>query len=268
MSNPIESTSNHCTTEKILSRNLPKELNPPKSFDWRDKQAVTPVKKQGSCGESWAFVAAGMLEAHLGDYGDRFLSFSVQNLIDCATKEPCNMPITCMGIPFAYIKWSGGLMADVDYKYEGTPGLCRFNAYKSKESTTELENFQYVSENLDRDKPVDKQLIKWLIVNTGPLSVEVSVPLDADSEFIKWKGDKTFADPKNCNNKTREPNHAMLAIGYDVDDENNEYLVLKNSFGTEWGYEGFIHWKFGDNLCGVEAYVGEIYFKPNTSPDY
>jgi C1A family cysteine protease len=34
----------------------------PESIDWRSKNAVTPVKHQGSCGSCWSFAASGALE--------------------------------------------------------------------------------------------------------------------------------------------------------------------------------------------------------------
>ena len=48
-------------------------------------------------------------------------------------------------------------------------------------------------------------------------------------------------------------NHVVLLIGYGVDDDSgDEYWILKNSWGTDWGDQGFfkIARNQGD-MCGL-----------------
>jgi cathepsin H len=44
-------------------------------------------------------------------------------------------------------------------------------------------------------------------------------------------------------------NHAVLAVGYGV--ENGvPYWLIKNSWGADWGDEGYFKMEMGKNMCG------------------
>lgn len=89
--------------------------------------------------------------------------------------------------------------------------------------------------------------MKEAIGTVGP----VSVAIDASHDSFRHYASGVYKE-SNCN--AQQLDHAVLAVGYGTDDKGNEYYLVKNSWGTSWGENGYI--KMARNLknhCGIAS---------------
>ena len=117
----------------------------PKTVNWIDAGAVTPVKNQGACGSCWAFSTTGAIEGANFIKNKKLVSLSEQQLVDCDNKPnpegDYNMGCNGgdMGMAMDYVA-ENGLETEDDYPYTGRDGTCNFD--KSK-STTQIKSHIY-----------------------------------------------------------------------------------------------------------------------------
>jgi C1A family cysteine protease len=83
--------------------------------------------------------------------------------------------------------------------------------------------------------------IKKVVANVGPVSIGIFV---TDNFFSYSSG--VFSD-QNC---AQSPNHAVLIVGYGTDN-GQDYWLIKNSWGQDWGESGYIRVLRNVNMCNV-----------------
>jgi len=205
----------------------------PTSWDWRTKGGVTPVKDQGQCGSCWAFSATEGVESAWTLAGNKMVTLSVQQVVSCDTNDD-----GCGGgdLPtaFQYIQ-GAGLELDSFYPYSsesGSSGSCLFNA---SHVVAHISGFQYATQN--QSEPA----MQVAMVGHTPLSVCV----DASNWSDYTSGVMNAAA---CGT---ELDHCVQAVGYSSMSNGTAYWIVRNSWNTDWGIDGYIYLELGQNVCGI-----------------
>ncbi|KAH7568798.1 hypothetical protein ACOSP7_011852 [Xanthoceras sorbifolium] len=209
----------------------------PSSMDWRKKGAVTPIKDQGQCGCCWAFSAVAAIEGITKLATRKLISLSEQELVDCDTKgvnQGCNGGL--MDDAFKFIIKNKGITTESNYPYKGVDGIC--NKKKAASHAAKITGYENV--------PVNNEAALLKAVAKQP----VSAAIDAGGFEFQFYSSGVFKG--RCGD---DLNHGVTAIGYGKTSDGTKYWLVKNSWGTSWGENGYIKIQRGikakRGLCGI-----------------
>jgi len=196
-------------------------------MDWSDI-TTTPVKNQGYCGSCWAFSATEQIESDSIKAGILTTTdaLSVEQVVQC-DKAADGCDGGGMVLAYYYVEKNGGIQLNSEYPYTsyyGDTGLCSSD---SSDFVVTVSAYYYLGSESDMEAHV---------LNYGPLSVGV----DASS----WAS-YTSGILSTCGDSV---DHGVQVVGVSLDDS---YWKIRNSWGTDWGEDGYIRIESGVNLCDI-----------------
>lgn len=258
-------------TEAFRDSQLPRGLVPPSSFDWRDYNGhayIGDVRDQGDCGSCYSFGAAAAAEGTynyaLGLYDGNCFEFSESYIIWCLGRLPAYSShfFGCDGADYDYMELEAltveGICSESDFPYqESDPGSC-----------THWGDQTYVFQSWNRIACGDIEAIKTAIMTYGVVDAAVY----AGSAFQSYddgiyEDSNTECDGSPCYDTTT--NHAIALIGWDDnggpgDGTGDGYWILRNSWGSDWGEDGYMRIKY--NSAAVACAVCYLVYVSPTSP--
>jgi len=217
----------------------------PDSMDWRDvDNVVTPVKDQGYCGSCWAFSAVAAMEGAYNYASGSLNSFSEQELVDCTKNGhyTCNIGGEMSdGIAYIADDMDGYIYTEREYPYTGSSCSIAKDCCDADASTG-------VSTGITGFTAVDSGDEDGLKVASAEQTI-ISVGIDASSVLFQLYNSGVYA-PAGCS--TTSLDHGVAVVGYDTMTIGGDYWIVKNSWGSSWGEDGYIYMaRNDDNSCGI-----------------
>ena len=220
---------------KILNYTMPETI--PMALDWRTHNVVTPVKDQAQCGSCWAFSATENIEGQYARKSGTLVSLSEQELVSCDKVDGgCSGGL--MKDAMTWVK-KNGLTSEKTYPYksgDGEDGNC--SKKKEKKIVTKISECYALDRN--------ETLLLGLINDYGPLSIAI------DGSTFQNYINGTIVD---CEFDFLD--HGVLLVGYDLT-ALPPYWIIKNSWGTDWGLNGYAKVVFGTNACGLSQQASTV----------
>jgi len=188
------------------------------------------VKNQEQCGSCWAFSATETVESANLIAGKSVMPLGPQEIVDCDTNDDgCSG-----GDPREAMRWvqqQGGQDTEACYPYTAQNGNCM-----SSSCTPAL--------NINAVNPVSgSESAIYQALGSMPLSI----CCDAEPWQYYTGGVLTAAQ---CGTSI---DHAIQLTGYSPNQ--GGYWIVRNSWGADWGENGFIWLQYGQNTCGITSRV-------------
>lgn len=98
----------------------------------------------------------------------------------------------------------------------------------------------------------DEEDLVRSVATVGPVSVAFDVSPSL-KQYIHGVYDSFNAtsNSSDCSTDPMKVNHAVVAVGYGLTDKSEPFYIIRNSWSSNWGMEGYFWFKRGENLCGI-----------------
>jgi len=257
------------STSKRQSASAPAPSNPSQQnapqgtenavIDWSATPFMQPVKNQQQCGSCWAFASACVMETMAAIQLNMSVSLSEQDIVDCSFGSPAGNGCDG-GDPLSLFQWAqnNAIGSENPYGYVSANGGDQTGFVQACQKNLISQSPFQVTATQSNGYNTEQAIIAALA--NGP----VAVAIDASSNDFSSYSSGVFSSPScaqpdgsgSCN-----ADHAVTVVGYGTYTLPNgsqvPYWKVRNSWGANWGYNGYILMQRGVNMCCIELYAAQ-----------
>lgn len=217
-------------------------LTIPASNNWcSTSQYCNPVKNQGSCGSCWAFASTAPMESAHAIFYSTLPSLSEQQLVSCSGAFGNG---GCQG-GWYYWAWDYAVGTPITtesvYPYtsgaHGVTGQCKYAAGSG------------IMYDLSQTDVAGNTSAMMAAIAQQPCAVAIA----ASTSYFQTYTSGVLVGTA-CGTSI---DHAVTAVGYGTDPTYGGYYIVRNSWGTSWGNQGYVNigQATGAGVCGINQYV-------------
>lgn len=250
------------------------------------------IKNQNPTNTCWAFASIASLESNLAlqDYkygrNKTIYDFSERHMDYATSREFLNNQInefgfnrsagtaTVSGVPIAYLTNGLGAISEEEMPFEMNSDFINLSEIQNKDVITQVNDIIiFPSYSAEDDKTQIKQQMKEHIMNYGAFTANIHSPSIYMNDVYNAETAALY-----CNNSTLyKINHAVAVVGWNDEYEVENFVegnrpinkgawIVKNSYGSAFGDEGFIYISYEDvniydELTGIISAQSEIEYE-------
>uniref|UniRef100_A0A0K8SAJ4 Cathepsin L1 n=2 Tax=Lygus hesperus TaxID=30085 RepID=A0A0K8SAJ4_LYGHE len=200
----------------------------PRELDWNRCGAVSAVKNQYQCAACATFVAVSVLESAHYIHTREKLNLAVQAALDCSWGEGNH---GCFeGYPPNVFEWvitNGGIPTTEMYGYgqfRRMNGRCVM--FDLRSPGAKITSWTKIPSKIGA--------LKMALLRHGP--VAVGATLDG---LFNYNTNVDFGIIQTPANMSAPLEHGLLVVGWGESPYGTPYWVVRNSWGSEWGLQGY-----------------------------
>lgn len=255
---PVMKSERHSPETGYSLPNIP-IIDTPEYFSWMDYEGqdwTTPVRQQGMCGSCWVFAAYGALESVINigeDIADLDPDLSEQYVLSCLPRAG-----SCNGgdpyLVFRYIQsntsagnFCNGTIPEICFPYQADDTIpCDAKSENWDDYLIPILSYGYIA-------PSQRETVKSTIIEKGPIVASLMVNRSS-MNFDNWIFTHHSADAYVPYMLETTANHLVVIVGWkdDVSIGKGGYWICKNSWGPNWGYNGFFNIEY--ESLAIERY--------------
>jgi hypothetical protein len=212
------------------------------TFDWRTQAGYPAIRDQGNCGSCWAFATVAPLEWNINIKDGVDVDLSEQWLI-CCIYEGWSCTVGGWAAHSYHQNKLGkcghsGAVLEAYYPY--TAANCTCGCTNAAHHVYHISSWAYLGTS---NSMPTVEAIKQAILDHGPVTVCV---VGSSAAFHAYKGGIFNYDT------SADTDHMVVLVGWD-DNQAGGIWFVRNSWGTDWGENGYMRIKYGYSRIGRGA---------------